>query len=402
MNVRFDFRFARNAGDHEFLQTPRQELVKEFAKCHAGEKNVSGVSLYPVARAGKSGSEVFYLDLFLDGISFPERFVAKFQSRLMTQQEGKSARQAQVAKLCSKYFTFLHDREDLGLLVYDLATAQDHVEFRGFFLDPTNSDKNCAAGLRSIFQLVGRHPNSDAPPKQMLADYDWYLQRKTQPLQRVRALAKSGGAYPSFREIGTSILSHFERMETRLHVDIYPYLVHGDLHARNLMLSRSNPARSELIDFGWVHYGHPAKDFVLMEATLKYMLLPEYLPVARGLAPEPLYPTAAAVEGFEQFLWSRGLELPKCSELTRQFIEPAGLPGHQARAFLRAYRCVQQVRESARAVLSSYCREHPVAGFDESDHYFASSFLMTLGLIGIQELDQFWALIGLDVLGHHL
>jgi hypothetical protein len=399
--VRFDFRFSSNKIEHEEKKDTRQQLVREFAVRHAGESNLAGVDLYPVARAGKSGSEVFYLDLSLTGFGFPERFIAKFQSRDLTEREQQSARRAQVAKLCSKVFSFKHPHEDVGLIVYDLATARDHIEFRGYFLDPNNSDELCAEGLKSIFQLVGRHPNTAAPTQKLISDYSWYLGRRTQPLQRIQALADMPAEGPSFRDVSESVLKYYKRIESHLNLDVHPYLVHGDLHARTLLLSRSNPARAELIDFGWVHFGHPVKDFALMESTLKYMLLPEFLPIARGTSNDPLLPAAGTIEDFERLLWANGLALPSVADFNRDFLAHRDIPRHQKQSLLRVYRCLQEVRAAAAEVLQGYCMTYD-RSMDERLHYFSGAFLMTFSLLGIQELEQFWALIGLNVIGSHL
>ena len=59
--------------------------------------------------------------------------------------------------------------------------------------------------------------------------------------------------------------------------------IHGDMHPRNIVLTENNTAR--IIDFGWTRpvnrkheYQHIMKDFVLMEANIKFMSLPPHLP----------------------------------------------------------------------------------------------------------------------------
>jgi serine/threonine protein kinase len=48
--------------------------------------------------------------------------------------------------------------------------------------------------------------------------------------------------------------------------------VHGDVHPRNIVISADRGPH--IIDFGWAHdLGHIAKDFVLMEANLRFVLL---------------------------------------------------------------------------------------------------------------------------------
>ncbi len=54
-------------------------------------------------------------------------------------------------------------------------------------------------------------------------------------------------------------------------VEMYIGGVHGDLHPKNIVLSRSTP---KIIDFGWSnHLAHVAKDFVLLECNLRFVTL---------------------------------------------------------------------------------------------------------------------------------
>jgi hypothetical protein len=54
-------------------------------------------------------------------------------------------------------------------------------------------------------------------------------------------------------------------------IRMYCGAVHGDLHPKNIVLSKRTP---HLIDFGWANDdAHIAKDFVLLECNLRFMLL---------------------------------------------------------------------------------------------------------------------------------
>lgn len=54
--------------------------------------------------------------------------------------------------------------------------------------------------------------------------------------------------------------------------NIYCGAIHGDLHPKNIVLSESGIPR--IIDFGWTNYdSHIAKDFVLLECNLRFVLL---------------------------------------------------------------------------------------------------------------------------------
>lgn len=400
--VRFDFRFDPNFKEHERRIGIRRELAHEFALAHAGREALEEIVLYPVARAGKSTSEVFYLDLSIADHEFPERFIAKFQGMTATEQEAKSARSAEIANLCSKVKVYRHASEDLGIIVYSLASARDHIEFRGYFLDIENADADCALALRATFQLVEGISNGAVACKRLVDDYAWYVERKSKPLQRIDALTAVAPPQAGLGEIAKRIKDTYEHIERDLNVEIHPYLVHGDLHARNLMLSRSNPARTELIDFGWVHSGHPAKDFVLMECTLKYMLLSEILPIAKGQSCEDLYIQARCIQSFEQFLCTHGFELPPAHEMVTAVFGNVSAPAHQVRALTRVYICVAEVRSSAGRTLRKYCTKHASPVLTAEQHYFASLFLVALGLLGLPEVDQLSAMIGLQTVGEML
>ncbi|WP_194946865.1 phosphotransferase [Cupriavidus necator] len=396
-----DYRFDPDLAKHEEKLKVRQRLAHKFAVEHA-KNDVEEISLYPVARAGKSGSEVFYLDLSLKTFSFPERFVAKFQSCNQTDNESSSARSAQVAKFCNKIFSHKDAEADVGIIVYDLAAAHDHIEFRGFFLDLQQSNNDCAIALKSIFQLVGRHPNSAQKPKKFFEDFEWYVNRKSKPSHRIDALTLVAPVHHGIGAIAKTIQEYFHRIEREFNLEVHPYLVHGDLHARNLMLSKSNPAKTELIDFGWVHSGHPAKDFVLMENTLKYMLMPELLPLARGDTNDPLYIPAKSIEAFERYLCEHGFDLPTLEDMQAKVFEESDLASHHKHALSRVYCCLIEVRRAAGEVLRHYCTQHNQVGITPEHHYFASLFLVTFGLLGMPEQDQIWTLIGLHTVGNRI
>jgi hypothetical protein len=48
-------------------------------------------------------------------------------------------------------------------------------------------------------------------------------------------------------------------------------LTHGDLHAQNVLVSAGS---LQLIDFAWAHYGWKAVDFLMLECSLKFLVVP--------------------------------------------------------------------------------------------------------------------------------
>ncbi len=399
--VRFDYRFATSLSENKEKTAIRESLVYRFAIEHAGEDKLNSITLYPVARAGKSGSEVFYLDLEILGEEFPECFIAKFQNRQKTEEEAENARKAERARMCSRVESSTHKTEDLGIIVYKLAAASDHIEFRGFFIDVANSNEACASALKSIFKEIGRRPNNQAVSKNLIDDFEWYIDRRSKPLDKIEALTSVAAAQVGIGDVATSIQEAYKRIECKLNVKVYPYLVHGDLHARNLMLSKAVPEKTELIDFGWVHYGHPAKDFVLMECTLKYMLLPELLPILKGESDGNMYIQAKFIEAFEQFISTHGFKLPSVESMLHAVFGETDVPEHQIKALSRVYFCLIEIRKAAGEALQNYCNNSRCF-ISPEHHYFASFFLVTIGLLGLSEIDHLWAMIGLQTVGSKL
>lgn len=401
--VSFDFRFARDSSEHSGLLEIRTSLALQFAQKREYAANIESLRFYPVQRAGKSGSEVFYLDLYNKTTDYPRRYIAKFQSIKETKKEHKSSLDASHAQLCGEVHIAEDDKNDIGMIVCDLAKIPNHCEFRTFFLDLSKSDADCATALRSVFQVVGRYPNSKSAPKPLIEDFSWYVDRKTKPLERIRSLKITEPRHSVIADIAESIEGNFLRIESELNHPVYPYLVHGDLHARNLMLSIDDPAKTELIDFGWVHYGHPAKDFVLMECTLKYMLLQEFLPlVHKSVTANTLYMPLAVFERFESFLCERGLNLPSFADLETELNTISGVFSHHILALRRVYESLIEVRKAAAIVLQKYCDNHLDVKSSAQQQYFASLFLVVLGLSSFSEMEPIWTLVGLRTIGDHI
>lgn len=196
------------------------------------------------------------------------------------------------------------------------------------------------------------------------------------------------------KEVGNfqlSVLGHFTPPSTHV---VLPHLVHGDLHARNLMVDAENAHSTELIDFDWVHYGHPAKDLVLMEATLKYMLLPEL--VQKRLGRQGSLSMEAVAE-FEDVLAANCFDLPDPAVLQSRMADllKDGNGGTTLEVpVLRTYRCLVSIRTAAKKVLHDYCGRFSGTAVAERE-YLTALFMVTVGLFGFQETERFWALAGL-------
>jgi hypothetical protein len=169
------------------------------------------------------------------------------------------------------------------------------------------------------------------------------------------------------------------------------------------MVNSKNPHETELIDFGWVHEGHPAKDFVLMEATIKYQLLRELLKDIRPDRAENQHLSVEYFESFERYMCGKGMWLPEFEEYKQSENIEQYLRKDQIEAVRRVYVCVAQIRQQARIALQRYIS---LAGADNKysieQHYFASLFLMVLGLSAMPEMDMIWTLIALNKIGDRI
>ncbi|MCU7698779.1 phosphotransferase [Acinetobacter sp. AYS6] len=397
--IKFEFRFDRDFELHKDKAQTRIELIQQVINNHLNRNfTIDKVDLYPVARAGKSGSEVFYFDYYITDTSTPRRFIAKFQDKNNTNKELEAATRAEHHSLCTRVISEEHSSIDLGVIVYDLAKVPNHQEFRGFFLEMQNSHNDCAIALDSVFRKVCLYTNNIGSIN-FMEDFSRYLNRKNKPLERIKTLIESSKSYPGIYQLGDSIFEHYSRVEKELNFPFVPYLVHGDLHARNLILDAKRPVDTELIDFGWSHYGHPAKDFVLIEATLKYMLLAELLQkIKRPSREHPLHISIDIYEEIEDFLCKYCFELPTWDIFIDQVKSINRLEDYQIDAIQRVYLCISSTRKAAQPVLEKFCATNENAPSAEKN-YFASLFLVVLGLSGYDEMELIWTLIGLDKMG---
>ncbi|EHU1559080.1 phosphotransferase [Acinetobacter baumannii] len=399
--INFEFRFDRDEIQHELDVKIRSKLVENALKIFNNfEEPVEKLNLYPVARAGKSGSEVFYLDFYITTASYPKKFIAKFQSIKKTNDELKSAKKAAFASLCPNVISAEDKENDLGIILYDLAKVKNHQEFRGYFLDENNSSENCAIAIKSILQEIGLHKNTNEPKREFIEDFQKYIHRRQQPVEKLEAFINSSNEYYGISEIASRILASYNKIIKELNFSFTPYLVHGDLHARNLMLNVKNPNQTELIDFGWTHYGHPAKDFVLLEITLKYMLLSELLLNMKSRnRNEPLHLPLTIFEKFEFLLCQNCFFLPDYESLSSIIPELLELKPYQNKALERVYLCLIEVRKEAGRILREFTSKHDADIPSAEQNYFASLFLVTLGLSEFSEMQPVWTLIGLDKIG---
>lgn len=401
--ISFEYRFSSNPEEHENALKSRRGLMAAFAnelQQKAPSNTVyDSLQLYPVERAGKSGSEVFYLDVFSSSIQYPRRFIAKFQNIKNTEREYDAAHNAMWAQWVPPVSKYIDSNTEFGVLICDLAKIGNHCEFRKFFLSD-KSNEDCAEALASIFRDMGIKLNNATPKKSFLVDFNRYVSRSNKPLERLESLYKSGDSRLGIDILAGEILAAHKKISEMFVFDVAPCLIHGDLHARNLMVNFNEPAKTELIDFGWVDYGHPAKDYVLMEVTLKLMLMNEFLALRTKITKESLHLPPSVYEAFEVYLCKHGMTLPDINDFSSFFDEFNYLHHEQIHVVTRVYTCIKTIRRAANASLKQYCNDHYEGLFKSVDiHYFSSMFLVTLGLSSMVEMEPIWTLIGLTKMG---
>lgn len=402
--ITFEYRFKENIDQHRKDLADRKHLIVDFANKYLDSApagvELDSVTLFPVERAGKSGSEVFYLDVRIKNLDYPRRYIAKFQNIIKTRREHASAFKATTAQMAKEVTKYELLSKDLGMLVCDLARVGNHIEFRNFFLSNT-STKNCESALISAFKFIGKNPNpTDSDEYLFYSDYKRYVERSAMPLDRLKAMRSDQVTNIGLHKIAQEIVKYHDDIHAIYNFKIVPYLVHGDLHARNLMVNSQDPTLTELIDFGWVNFGHPAKDFVLMEATLKFMLLHEFLADLTKKNKISLHLSVAVYERFEDFLCIHGLQLPEVDDFKGFLVGLGELHELQKNALVRVYTCLRVVRNAASELLGQYCNNYMKGEHKSAErHYFVSLFLVVLGLSSMSEMEPIWTLLGLQKMG---
>lgn len=418
--IAFEFRFARDSTKHITSLEARKRLVKDFAKGLA-KPSVTHVELFQVERIGDSGSQVFYVDVFRRGLVSPESFVAKFQTLAATTHEARGAHTAQIVGMCPAIFcfpievqnavsgdekdtrklTFPSELADVGMIVYRFTTVKHPREFRDAFLDLNVPAQACADALNILYSRVPSLAHLATEPITFVEDFEKYMRPGVDPLSRVMAMATS--SHSGMQDLAKSVSSHLQFIWGWFNVPLQRVAVHGDLHARNLMIGGKEHWDYELIDFDWMHYGHPAKDFVVLEATLKYMLLPELLrkmKLASGAA-LPYLPINA-IELLTRNWYLPGLEIPEDSFI-EESLETVDLLKEHLAAIKRVNSCLRVLRARAKTCMQEYANlpSSPVERSAEQ-HYYASLFVVTVGLVGYTQTELMWSMIGLCRLGDHL
>ena len=145
----------------------------------------------------------------------------------------------------------------------------------------TSRETNIYNVLENLYELLKplhqRGGRSKAESHTFIEEYTDYLRGIVKSAKWVEIWLKEWGGLES-RRVNTFnkewinpfwLLNQIKDQSAQM----YCGAVHGDLHPRNVIMGTFGSPR--IIDFGWASgSAHIAKDFVLMEANLRFMLLP--------------------------------------------------------------------------------------------------------------------------------
>jgi len=405
--IHFIWRFGRDKAGHENELKIKTGLLKVYVKEHSQCKSIIRLDLYPVERLGFGGSKVFYLDVTYDRPGPSERYVAKFNSAEKTYREYESANIAKSLSFCSEIYSS-HEQEDkedkedkeakYGLLVYKFAKLSHSraTEFRAFYLNKRYSKEDCAQVLTNLYnKTIHLQPDEllSGESVSLINNYAWYYNRATGPLNKLKQLSAGMDPDSEFSTKSKKIIDfHTLLTTTKRYTDIEVKSIfqHGDLHARNILL---DPEKIEippdLIDFDWAGFAHAGRDFAVLEATVKYMLIQEFS--SENLTGVDKHSAPISYINFERLLCDCELSFPEnADELSAQY----GIKENVS--IMRAYECIKTIRENAKRFLEcSFDQDRPIT---EEKEYFIALFLISIGHIAFDSSDDYWVLNGCNIL----
>ncbi len=269
-NIEFELRFSKKFAEHERMKNIYLNLLEKFAVEYHTKTSIepSKIILFQVERLGFSGAKVFYVTIEkLTGHS--DTRIAKFDVYKNVQSEAQSAKDFG-EEIYGPYQYIDPENSEYGLLIYDEIDHGD--EFHYLFLDQTVNTEFLVSVLEKLYSKIYTNYydiGTIQGSKKNFKDYKWYLDRKNKPIAKLKSI--SGYLNEDF---SINKLCDFYKGMSVKNYEVNCTKIHGDLHARNIM---SNDHDVHLIDYAWVHNGHIAKDFTLLECTILYMLLPDYM-----------------------------------------------------------------------------------------------------------------------------
>ena len=358
----FELRFSANIHIHNEEKDKYISLMKTFIDQYdfKGE-HCEGVKLFQVARLGFSGAQVFYVYIQISNIDTPDVKIAKFDNYLDIRREAKKAKCLGERENEDVFGAYQGDCKNPkgGLLLYK--AVQNADEFLNIMLSGQDNIYYCISVLDKLYtKLIHTVYSFDSRKKRnILIDYKRYLNRKNNPLQKAQIVSEY------FNEEGQKLFSFYQKLANNPK-QIYRVKVHGDLHARNIL---ANGHGSYLIDFDWVHQGHIAKDFTLLESTLLYMILPSLIVKSTGEHLE-----LSELKALHKQLYN-SFELAECIPISRNRDKNA--------CVIKVFEVIKVIRKHAFSVMGNfYNSENFLDSFEE---YKYSLVLISLSQISFQD-----------------
>jgi hypothetical protein len=409
--INFEVRFNRDDKKHGEELYNKIKLLKQFASSHPLYGEIDKIVLFPVERVGKSGSEVYYLNLHLGRKKTPVRYVAKFQEASMTYSEYVNSVNANLHNICREKPFSSHTKEpadehrqDEGIIVYRFAKLNHAkaIEFRSVYKDKSVSDDDCCKIIENLYQRQLPSPIDlrMKSPIPFVESYDWYCKKRSaDPLGKLDRIALENSEIGKIARKLHDFQSMLQTIEKYKEIKVYSFLQHGDLHARNILVDSSDyQVLPEIIDFGWTTPGHCSRDFVVLEATIKYMLTNEFV-ANKGNGLKVAHVSPIAYLSLENFLCRKGLDLTENHHGLFGSNE-VKLTESEKVAIKRAYKCIVVIRREAKKFLDSAVNSsiEKRDWFTPDLEYFVALFLVSIGLIAFNEADDYWIMRGCDII----
>jgi len=366
INIKFELRFNKESKLHNqikgcYLSLIENVLAKYEEKTHKPPENVT---IYPVERLGHSGANVLYVNIANSKYKKVEKFIAKFDTRDKTKIEVENALKFN-QHIYHSYSGNNCTNLDIGILLYEYVDKCD--EFRDLFLQESITEVQCSKYIDNLYIDFELNQERDKTSRILFQDYAWYLDRKNKPEERMSIILDY------YKEtLNLNLINNFYNYLKNDSFRVNTYLVHGDIHARNIL---ANERQSTLIDFAWVDNAHKMKDFTLLETSIKHMLINESL---KNSYKNKIY---IQKEEYSKFLSliNSSFELYDyeiCSQDT--FIN---------KIFLKAFISIKTIRKYAKICLIDN-RTYSTSFSSPEQEYFYSSFLILYGMIGMDTIDE--------------
>lgn len=361
-NIKFELRFSKKFAEHERMKKIYLNLLEKFAVEYHEKTGIEPkkIILFQVERLGFSGAKVFYVTI-KKSTGHSDTRIAKFDKYKNINDEATSAKEFD-EEIYGAYQYIDSEYNEFGLLLYNEINHGN--EFHYLFLDKTVDTDFLASVLEKLYNKIYTDYYDKGiieDRKKIYKDYKWYLNRKNKPVAKLKSIS---GYFN--QDFSIDKLCDFYKDMSIKEYEVNCTKIHGDLHARNIM---SNDHDVHLIDYAWVHAGHIAKDFTLLECTILYMLLPDFM-----LSETNTHLFSVEYENFLNNIYS-SFNLNNFNSISDN--------EDRDKVYRRAYESLKVIRKYAVKALEKYKSESFNNTFQE---YQFSMLMMSLSLISFESV----------------